>query len=134
MSRRLAQSLIADGRVRSTEVEEALQRQVVFGGSLDTNLLEAGAIEEAPLLEALARAFALPAVGKDAIDAIGPHIPRLFPLPFAETYHLVPYKLEGTTLGVLVNGAPDGQLFERIRERLQLNLQPHITSEVRLHY
>src|SRR5687768_8069696 len=101
MSRRLAQNLISDGLVKSADVEEALQRQVVFGGSLDTNLLETGVIGEPELTTALGRAFNLPAVGKEIIDTIGPHIPRLFPLPFAETYHLVPYRLEADSLGVL---------------------------------
>src|SRR5262245_42031489 len=98
MSRRLAQCLVADARVRASDVEEALQRQVVFGGSLDTNLLEAGVIAEPELLAALGQAHSLPPVAKSQIDAIGPHIPRLFPLPFAETYHLVPFSLDGDTL------------------------------------
>ncbi len=130
----LAQLLLREELAPVREVEDALKRQVIEGGSLDTLLLEAGAIEEEPLLNALGRAYGLPAAGRDDINTIPPHIPRLFPLPFAETYHLVPYRLEGAQLGVLVNRPADAQLFARIRDRLSLTVEPTVTTEVRLHH
>ena len=134
MSRRLAQILVTDQHVAQSDVEEALQRQILYGGGLDTNLLETTAIPEAALLAALSEATGLPAAGKAEIDAIGPHVPRLFPQVFAETYHLVPFALDGSVLKVLVAGDPDPQLLQKIHERLALTPSPVITSEVRLHY
>ena len=134
MSQQLAQALLKANEVTAEAVGEAQQRQIVFGGSLDTNLLEAGIIGEQAMLEALSRARGLPAVGKQQIDQIGAHIPRLFPLVFAETYHLVPYRLVEQELWVLQNGQPDQQLFARIHDRLRLSVRPLVTTEVRLHY
>ncbi len=134
MTQQLAQILVKEELADPAAIEEALQRQVVFGGSLDTNLLEAGGIGEAELLSALGKAFAMPVAGRSDIDNIGAHIPRLFPLVFAETYRLVPYRLLEQDFWVLQNGPPDEELFSRIRERLQLSLKPTITTEVRLHY
>ncbi|MBI3179081.1 MAG: hypothetical protein HYZ27_05430 [Deltaproteobacteria bacterium] len=134
MTEILAHALIDARLVAADAVQEALKRQVVHGGSLDTNLLEIGALAESDLLRALADAFAMPAVGKDEIDEVADHIPRLFPLVFAETYRMVPYRLVGTNLGVLVQGPADEQLLSRIHERLRLTVKPAVTTEARLHY
>jgi hypothetical protein len=129
-----AQALLEHHVVTAEAVEEALQNQVVQGGSLDTNLLEKGVAAEADLLRMLGDVFSLPTAGRNDIDAIPPHVPRLFPLVFAETYHLVPYRLVGQNLGVLVNRPGGSVPIERIEERLQLNVKPTLTTEVRLHY
>lgn len=134
MSRRLAHALVSAGILKPWDIEEALQRQVLFGGSLGTNLLEGGVLTEEQLNSVLAKAHKLPVAGKTEIDAIGPHIPRLFPQVFAESYRLVPYRLEGNTLRVLVDTPPDPGLLDRVRERLKLEPVPTITTEVRLHY
>ena len=134
MSQDLGKRLITSGAVTEAALNEALQRQVVFGGSLDTNLLEVGAATEEVLLLALGEALALPTANREQIEQIGQHIPRLFPLVFAETYHLVPYNLVEQDLAVLVNAAPDDQLFTHIRERLRLRVSGVVTTEARLHY
>src|SRR5688572_32419005 len=54
MPARLAQHLVARGLLPAPRVEEALRRQAVAGGMLDTVLLETGAIAEAGMLQALA--------------------------------------------------------------------------------
>jgi len=130
----LAKTLVEQNVVDAAAIEEALKRQVVHGGTLDTNLLEAGAVSELELLRVLGEAFSLPTAERADIDSIPAHIPRLFPLVFAETYHLVPYRLVGQNLGVLASRPGDGTLFRRIQERLQMHVKPTLTTEVRLHY
>lgn len=134
MSRLLAQALAQGELVATGALNEALQRQVVFGGSLDTSLLELGAVEEKPLIEAIGKALGLPTAGRAEIDETGEHIPQLFPLVFAETYHLVPYRLVDEELWVLAGSEPDEQLLQRIHERLRLRVRPVATVEARLHY
>jgi hypothetical protein len=130
----LAETLIRERLTAARDVEEALKRQVVEGGGLDTLLLEAGVIAEAALLRALGEAYSLPTAGAVEIESVPPHIPRLFPLLFAETYHLVPFRLVGQNLGVLVNRSAEPQIYDRIYERLSLRVQPTVTTEVRLHH
>ncbi len=133
VSQQLVQALLGEHLVSASDIDEAVRRQVVHGGSLDTNLLELG-IPEQTILRGLAEAYRLPTGDKSDIDAIEPHIPRIFPLVFAETYRLVPFRLVGSNLGVLVNGPTDEDLFERIRHRLQLNPTTTVTTELRMHY
>lgn len=133
MSQGLAQTLLDEHLVAASDIEEALRRQVVYGGSLDTNLLELG-VREDVVLRALAEAHRLPPADKFDIDQVPADIPKVFPLVFAETYRMVPYRQIGKNLGVLVNGAADPQLYTRIQERLQLIAAPTVTTEARLHY
>src|SRR4051812_30893774 len=54
-------SLIVQREVATIrEVEEALARQVLYGGDLVTNLLEVGRVDEASLLVLVAESFGLP--------------------------------------------------------------------------
>ena len=131
---RLAQILVDDAVISATVLENALQRQVILGGSLDTNLLELGAASETALTAALGRAGAGPTAGRAEIEAIAPHLPQLFPLVFAETYHLVPERLVGETLSVLIGMPLEPQLRTLVAERLHLQLAPIYCCEVRLHY
>ncbi|MEK7703357.1 MAG: hypothetical protein AAB426_00250 [Myxococcota bacterium] len=134
MSEHLVQTLLAQRAVTPADIDEVLKRQVLSGGGLDTNLLELDLLDEEALSDALAEAYRLPVARRADIDDIAPHIPRLFPQVFAESYHVVPYRLVGQNFGVLVHGTPDEDLFRRIRERLQLVVTPTMTSEVRAHY
>ncbi|MEE8410217.1 MAG: hypothetical protein V3T05_11470 [Myxococcota bacterium] len=134
MANTLAKTLVEQRLATPEAVQEALQRQVVHGGSLDTILLELEVVSEANLLTAMGTTFDMPAADRSDIDAIGEHIPRLFPLVFAESYHLGPFRLIGQNLGVLVSGPAEEQLYGRIRDRLKLHVQPTVTTELRLRY
>ena len=131
---RLPQLLIRRRLVAPGGIEEALQRQVVFGGSLGTNLLELEVISEADLLAILAEATGLPVASKADIDAIPQTITDVLPLLFAETYHLVPFFLDAGELGVLVHKGRDEDLFARIAQRLSVQVTAKVTCEIRLHY
>lgn len=134
MSERLAQILESERLVSREILDEAQRRRVLYEGSLDTNLLELGVIGESDLSRALGEAYRLPVGEKSDIDTVEAHIPRIFPLQFAEAYRMVPFRLIGPNLSVLVNSEPDPQLFARIRERLQLHVNATVTTEARLHY
>ncbi|MGZ3439362.1 MAG: hypothetical protein ACXVDD_07590, partial [Polyangia bacterium] len=63
MTSRLASLLVQDGLVSAKKMAEAFQRQVIYGGTLDTILLEMDVIDEGTLLDALGRSSALPIAG-----------------------------------------------------------------------
>jgi hypothetical protein len=60
MSSRLSSLLVRDGLVGVKRMEKAYQRQVIYGGSLDTTLLEMGLVTEERLAQYLALASGLP--------------------------------------------------------------------------
>src|SRR3569623_275266 len=59
MASRLSSLLVRDGLVGVKRMEKAYQRQVIYGGSLDTILLEMNLLPEERLTQYLARASAL---------------------------------------------------------------------------
>ncbi len=62
---KLSSLLVQEGVVSVRRVEEALQRQVIYGGSLGTNLLEMNAISEGEVLRSLSGVSGLePADGR----------------------------------------------------------------------
>ena len=60
MPSRLSSLLVRDGLVGVKRMEKAFQRQVIYGGSLDTILLEMGFVVEERLSQYLALASGLP--------------------------------------------------------------------------
>jgi hypothetical protein len=60
MPSRLSSLLVRDGLVGVKRMEKAFQRQVIYGGSLDTILLEMALVPEDRLTQYLALASGLP--------------------------------------------------------------------------
>ena len=70
MPSRLSSLLVRDGLVGVKRMEKAFQRQVIYGGSLDTILLEMNLVPEERLTQYLALASGLPPAARDEGDAI----------------------------------------------------------------
>ena len=108
----LAALLGKEGVLPQARVEEAQERQVLMGGTLDTALLELGAIDEVALLPLLERAYHARAVGKDALAAVAPSVTALFPRRIADKHAVVPVELTGRRLLLAVSGPPDLALLD----------------------
>src|SRR5664279_5973496 len=65
MPSRLSSLLVRDGLVGVKRMEKAFQRQVIYGGSLDTILLEMNLVPEDRLTQYLALASGLPPAKRD---------------------------------------------------------------------
>ena len=68
MPSRLSSLLVRDGLVGVKRMEKAFQRQVIYGGSLDTILLEMNLVPEERLTQYLALASGLPPAKRDEAD------------------------------------------------------------------
>jgi Type II secretion system (T2SS), protein E, N-terminal domain len=99
MPQRLAQHLIARGLLPAHLVDEALKRLTQRGGTLDTALLELGAISEAGMLQAVSDVSTVRLVNladfEPNTDA-GP----LMPLKMARQLNVVPLSLDGNALHI----------------------------------
>src|SRR5262249_14680257 len=133
MTSRLASLLVQDGLVSPKKMAEAFQRQVIYGGTLDTILLEMDIIDEATLLDALGRASALPTAGDlpSAEQLQTGEIVKWFPPALSERYRAVPIALEGNILRVLVIDPPDRKQLDELGYTLSLSIDPIIVPEHR---
>src|SRR5690348_9743135 len=133
MPSRLSSLLVRDGLVGVKRMEKAFQRQVIYGGSLDTILLEMNLVPEERLTQYLALASGLPPAAPGEADAIEPAATALLSAEIAEQFRAVPLTLAGEALRVLVCSPLELTELEDLADLLDRPLQPLITPEYRWH-
>ncbi len=133
MPSRLSSLLVRDGLVGVKRMEKAFQRQVIYGGSLDTILLEMNLIPEERLTQYLALASGLPPAERDEGQDISDEAIAAIPRELAEQYRAVPLAVTGETIRLLVCSPLEIERLEDLADQLDRALQPLITPEYRWH-
>ena len=131
MSSRLSSLLVRDGVIGVKRMEKAFQRQVLFGGELDTILLEMNEVSEQRLVQYLSLAAGLPAATPRELDHIDPNVAAVCSQETAERYRIVPLSFEGDALRVLARDPVDLGALEDLASELGLPVQPFISPEFR---
>src|SRR3954449_2968650 len=112
-------------------MEKAFQRQVIYGGSLDTILLEMSLVPEERLTQYLALASGLPPAARDEGAVLDPEAAASITREMAERYRAVPVALEREAIRILVCAPLDLTELEDLADLLDRPLQPLITPEYR---
>ncbi len=99
MPQRLAQHLIARGLLPARTVDEALKRLAQRGGTLDTALLELGAISEAGMLQAVSDVSGVRLVNLADFEPNTDAGPQM-PVKMARQLNVVPLSLDGNALHI----------------------------------
>lgn len=133
MSSRLSSLLVRDGLVGVKRMEKAYQRQVIYGGSLDTTLLEMGLVSEDRLTQYLALASGLPPATRAECNVFDAEAVKLCPEHLALQHRVVPLSLEDGSLRALVHDPVDMGLLEELADQLDVPVQPLIVPEYRWH-
>lgn len=133
MPSRLSSLLVRDGLVGVKRMEKAFQRQVIYGGSLDTILLEMNLVPEERLTQYLALAPGLPPAKRDEADRIAPEALQLIGADISQQFRAVPLGIDGEALRVLVCSPLEIDELEDLADLLDRPLQPLITPEYRWH-
>jgi len=128
----LARELVERGLVPPGRMDDVLQRQVVFGGALDTNVLELGLVDEARLTEALAALHKLPAADAELLQRRDPRVVNLFPLRLVRKYQALPVYMAGRVLHVLACERLHPLIVEELSFLLSLEIKTHIVCQARL--
>src|SRR5262249_60656470 len=102
MASRLSSLLVRDGLVGVKRMEKAFQRQVIYGGSLDTILLEMNLVPEDRLTQYLALASGLPPAARDEGAHIDDEALVQITPDIAQQFRAVPLSLDGGARRVLV--------------------------------
>ena len=135
MPERVTERLVQSGHLTAEGAEEALERQVLMGGALDSALFELGLVDEPAVLEAMAAAYGLEvAQPSEASRPVDPRAVRAFPEKWARKHRIAPLALEddGATLSVLSPAPADVQLIVRLGELLETTIRPVLAPELRV--
>lgn len=133
MPSRLSSLLVRDGLVGVKRMEKAFQRQVIYGGALDTILLEMNLVPEERLTQYLALASGLPPAERDEGQEIEPAAVALISREMAQQYRAVPVAVSGETVRILVCSPLEIERLEDLADTLDRPLQPLIAPEYRWH-
>ena len=134
MSSKLSSLLVQYGIVTVKRMEEAFQRQVIFGGSLDTILLEMNVLDEPTLLRYLYATSGIPPADLTTVDfSRAQEQTKIFPQKLAEKYLIVPVNATPESLHVLVTDPPDRGRLDEIGFMLGLTIIPGVVPEFRLY-
>ncbi|MBW2701885.1 MAG: hypothetical protein JRF33_13805 [Deltaproteobacteria bacterium] len=128
----LAKYLVGKQLVGAAQMDDVLQRQVLFGGSVDTNLLELGLLDEPRLTQALAEVHRLPAATRALLQQRETRVSKLFPARLAQKYQVVPVALSGRSLVLLAAGRVHPVVEDEIGFMLSLAVSTHLVCEARL--
>jgi hypothetical protein len=133
MPSRLSSLLVRDGLVGVKRMEKAFQRQVIYGGSLDTILLEMNLVPEDRLTQYLALASGLPPAARDEAASIDDAATAMLDKDLAHQFRAVPLTLAGEAVRVLVCSPLELTELEDLADALDRPIQPLIAPEYRWH-
>jgi type II secretion system (T2SS) protein E len=132
MAARLSDCLVRDGTLPMDVVRAATARQAVYGGALDTALLELGALDEAALWGALARATGAPIPDAALFESPDPAAATLFDAAWSRRCRAVPVGQRDGALQICCSEPVDGTQLAAARETLGLAFEIYVVPEVRL--
>ena len=137
MASRLSDRLVNAGRVSADAMRAAIARQAVYGGALDTALLETDAIDETLLWEEMSAASGLalpePALCENPVKCVNPDGSAIeLDADWSDVARAVPVGVKDGALQVLC-GEPVGRTeLDAASARLGVPFQLYIVPEVRL--
>lgn len=100
MPRRLGERLIRDGLLTQAQVDEALQDQLLSGGTIGTSLLDLGHIEEHQLGAILAEILRVGHISRDKLKDLPDDVIARLPAHLAEKHQAIPIEFKENTLHV----------------------------------
>lgn len=114
------------------EVEEALARQVLYGGDLVTNLLEVCRLDEAALLLVVAEALGLPPAPPGELPRPEPEAQRLVAAEVARERNLAPLSVDRSGLTIAVAEPLSADVEQELTFALALPILQKIAPLVRI--
>ncbi len=128
----LTSLLVRDGVVPVRKIEEALQRQVISGGDVETVLLEMDALPENVLAAYRAALYGLGPASREEIMSVAPEVVGLVPAEVAIEHKLIPLSVHGSVLEVALREPLSTEQEERLGFLLGFDLVARIACEVRV--
>jgi len=128
----LSSLLVRDDVVSIQRIEDALQRQVLEGGDIDTALLELNAAPENVINSYRAAIFGVPAASRQHLMNAESNTLLAVPREIAERYRIVPLWIDQGVLVIAVATPPSVRVMEELDAVLSVRLAIRIATEMRI--
>src|SRR5215470_13580664 len=128
IGRPLGEILRAVAGLSEAALEEALRAQADEGGRLGEVLVAKKAVSADDVAKALALQLDLPYHAQVALDSVDVELVRQVPINFAKQALILPLRLEGESVALLVADPLDTTVLDHARMLLQRNVSPHVAT------
>ena len=129
---RLGEAMVKEGLINNDILARALERQIIFGGRLGTNLVEMGAISEENLAKFLSKNLHVPYAEPSLFEDVPQEALDAFPLALASKYIAFPIKKERSKIHLAMKDPNDIPALDEIRFITGLDPKAYIASEIRI--
>jgi general secretion pathway protein E len=128
VGRPLGEILRAVAGLSEAALEEALRAQADEGGRVGEVLVARKAVSADDVAKALALQLDLPYHAQVALDSLDSELVRQVPINFAKQALILPLRLEGESVALLVADPLDTTVLDHARMLLQRNVSPHVAT------
>src|SRR5512142_3236512 len=104
---KLGEALVKEALMTKEQLDQALMRQVQFGGRIGTNLVELRFIEEGDLAKFLSRYFRLPLAPFDLLNAVPDEVINAVSRELVDKYKILPFKKDRNRLHAAILNPKD---------------------------
>ena len=129
---KIGEALIKARLITEDQLKLALERQKVFSGRIDTNIVEAGFLDDEKLTRFLGQFLKLPTVPSNLINSIPVDIIYTVNKEVVEKYGILPFKKEGNRLHVAMLNPQNLKDIEDLRFMTGFDIIPYVITELRL--
>ncbi len=126
------EALIKEGLITRQQLDLALQRQVVFGGKIGTNLVELRILEEDELTKFLGKYFRAPYITPEMIADIPEEVLSSIDKEIIERYKILPFKKVRTRLYSAMLDPKNLKELDEMRFLTGFDIIPYAITELRL--
>lgn len=131
---KLGEELVKQGLITREHLKIALERQVVFGGRVGTNLVELGILTEDEFVKFLSIYMKIPFAESSRLVSIDEEAISSITKQMAEKYKGVPFKKEKSRLHVAMLDPKNVELLNDFRFMSGYDVIPYAASELRVLY
>jgi len=131
---KIGEALVKEGLITRQQLSLALDRQVVFGGRIGTNLLELKVLDENDFTRFLSKYFDTPAVTGEVLTSIPREVLYSISRELIEKYKILPVKKDHRRLHTAMLNPRDIQEIDELRFITGFDIIPLVIAEIRLFY
>ena len=131
---KLGEALIKEALITKQQLEQALKRQVQFGGRIGTNIVELRFIEEDELLKFMSRHFKLPAIPLEELNSVPEEVINSVSRELVDKYKILPFKKERNRMHAALLNPKDIKEINDLCFVTGFDIIPYVITELRMVY